>query len=294
MNTTTERPNLNELTQAEKNNLAKSTYDNNSYFQQLFQQDTVEIEIGDLAQAFRQEIMRILLQKDLVREPIELEQLHNYLSDEMRAYNFDDGVNKISTFFYETDNEIMQVYYRFIRLLRMNFVKEPFWFQKTPTIRLHCPNSKNNHHYPRYHTDVGYGHPPEEINIWIPFTKHVKEHGFRVMDVEHSKQILEQFNFNYSDFIHSAIHDKAFSHACDQLAKPVTTELGKMFAFDSRCVHTGEPLTAHSRVSMDVRILPLSQYDKMQITYQGSGRRKIIFAPGHCYHEQDSDSFLNV
>ncbi len=66
-----------------------------------------------------------------------------------------------------------------------------------------------------------------------------------------------------------------------------------MLAFDSRCIHTGVPLTAHTRISMDMRILPLSQYEKMDYAYQGLGRRKILFSPGHCYHEEHSDYFLN-
>jgi hypothetical protein len=69
----------------------------------------------------------------------------------------------------------------------------------------------------------------------------------------------------------------------------VTTELGKIMAFDSRCIHTGEPLKMHTRASMDIRILPIKEYEKMNIEYQGSGRRKILFAPGHCYHPLNSD-----
>ena len=49
-----------------------------------------------------------------------------------------------------------------------------------------------------------------------------------------------------------------------------------MLAFDSRCIHSGEPMKSHTRISMDIRILPLSQYEKMNIEYQGSGRRKIL------------------
>jgi hypothetical protein len=65
-----------------------------------------------------------------------------------------------------------------------------------------------------------------------------------------------------------------------------------MLAFDSRAIHSGEPMQIHTRISMDIRILPLSQYEKMTIEYQGSGRRKILFTPGHCYHQLDSDNFL--
>jgi len=287
-----ERININDLSTTEKVDLTQSIYAKKSYFQELFSQDTIELDMMELAQAFRQEITRMLIEKGLIKKAIELESLHECLSDEMKAYNFDDGVNKISTYFYETDDSFMKLYHRFMIFLRTHFVKEPFWFQKIPTLRIHCPRGLNSHHYPRYHTDIGYGHPPEEINIWIPFTRRLTGHGFRVMDTLASKQILEKFNYSFSDFIHFAIHNKSFSKKCDAFASPVLTDYGKLLAFDSRCIHTGEPLKWHTRISMDTRILPVSQYQKMKITYQGSGRRKIIFAPGHCYHEKDSDFLL--
>lgn len=291
---TTKRVNLNNLSQAERQALTRKTYAKKSYFQTLFNQDQIELDCAQQSQAFRNEIQRLLLEKNLVTEQVNLEKLHEHLSDDMKTYGFDDGVNKISTCFYETDESFQQVYYDFIRHLRENYFKEPFWFQSTPTIRIHCPNGKNNHHYPRYHTDIGYGHPPEEINLWLPLTYVLSGHGFRTMSVTDSTEILHDFDYDFPAFINSAIEDKDFSNYCDTVSEPVTTELGKVLAFDSRCVHTGEPLRAHSRASMDIRILPLSQYEKMEIEYQGAGRRKILFAPGHCYHEKNSDQFLKI
>ena len=106
---------------------------------------------------------------------------------------------------------------------------------------------------------------------------------------ETSRNILQPFNHDFAAFIQSAIHDKIFSQSCENNANPVTTAFGKMLAFDSRCIHSGEPMKSHTRISMDIRILPLSQYEKMNIEYQGSGRRKILFTPGNCYHANDSD-----
>jgi len=207
----------------------------------------------------------------------------------MKAYNFDDGVNKITTYFYDTDETFAAVYFQYIKFLREHFLKEPFWFQATPTIRIHCPNAENSHHYPRYHSDISYGHPPEEINIWLPLTNLQQGHSFRTLSVANSHNLLQPFAYDFGAFIHSAIHDKTFSKNCENQANPVITEFGKMLAFDSRCIHSGEPMQSHTRVSMDIRILPLSQYEKMKIEYQGSGRRKILFTPGNCYHALHSD-----
>lgn len=285
--------NLNDLTQDEKIDLTKKMYQEKSYFQKLFDADHIELACGDISKRLRNEIIRILLKNNLIHKSLELENLHNHISDVMRAYNFDDGVNKISTYFYDADEPFMEVYYSFIRFLRNHFLKEPFYFQKTPTIRIHCPYAKNNNHYPRYHTDIGYGHPPEEMNIWLPLTSVLSGHGFKAMSLSDSKQILEKFNYNFTQFIDHAIHDKEFSAHCDEIASPVATEFGNMIVFDSRCIHSGMPLFKHTRASMDIRIIPVSRYKQMQVTYQGSGRRKVIFAPGFCYHEQDSDTFFS-
>lgn len=294
MNTTAERVNLHTLTTEQKNTLTKEMYSQSSYFQNHFKKDYFEVGCQSIISDLRESITRLLINKKLINEPVPLEQLHEHLSDEMRAYNFNDGVNKISTHFYETDDQFMTEYHRLIQFLRQNLLKEAFWFQATPTIRLHCPNAINSNHYPRYHSDISYGHPPEEINIWIPLTDLVDAHGFRLLTVEQSKDILAQFDYDFAAFIDAAINDKPFSDSCDAKSAPMDTPLGDVLAFDSRCIHTGEPMISHTRISIDIRLVPLSEYDKMTIEYQGLGRRKILFAPGHCYNNKHSDQLLTV
>jgi hypothetical protein len=299
------KKNLNELSLIEKIELTKNTYAGISYFQQLFNSDVKEFNCEEITAEFRREIYRILIEKNLIRKEINpdtfknatefpLEELHRYVDEEMHAYNFDDGVNKISTHFYETDSLFESVYFKFIAFLRKNVIEEPFLFQRIPTIRIHCPNAKNNHHYPRYHSDIAYGHPPQEINIWFPLTDVLTGHGFKLMSLETSRSILDKYLYNFASFIDDAIHNKAFSAKCDSQAMPVTTKLGSILAFDSRNIHSGLPLMNHTRISMDIRVLPISQYEKMPVTYQGSGRRKVLFTPGECYHTFNSDVLFDA
>ncbi len=286
------RINLNNLSPKAKKELTQATYAKESYFYHLFNQHQVEFNCREISLKLRENLERLLIDKKIISTPVKLENLHEHITDELKEYNFNDGVNKLSTYFYETDPTFIAVYYEFIRYIRENIVKEPFWFQATPTIRIHCPNGKNNNHYPRYHTDIGYGHPPEEFNIWLPLTEVLTGHGFRAMSFLNSTNTLQKFDYDFNDFIDKSINDKLFSNECDAHSAAVTTEFGNMIFFDSRCIHTGEPLKTHTRASIDIRILPLSQYQTMEIEYQGSGRRKILFAPGHCYHENNSDYYL--
>ncbi|OGT60436.1 MAG: hypothetical protein A3E85_04335 [Gammaproteobacteria bacterium RIFCSPHIGHO2_12_FULL_45_12] len=268
---------------------AKETYAQKSYFQTLFNADEVNLSCKEHALQFQAEINRLVTEKNILPTIVSLESMHQYIGDELTAYDFTHGVNKLSSYFYQTDDHFKKVYHQFIRFLRNEIVKEPFLFQATPTIRLHCPKAINANLYPRYHSDIFYGHPPEEFNIWIPLTPKLGGHGFSIMSVDESKTELNKFNYDFAEFVGSATHDRSFSAHCESVAHAVEANLGEMFLFDSRCIHSGEPLKEHTRVSIDIRLLPLSQYQKMTVEYRGTGRLKILFELGHCYHELNSD-----
>lgn len=282
--------NLNTFTREELNNINLSTYENENYFQLNFKCEEFVADIQAFSTAFQQHILRILLDKKIINEPVELEFLHQFLSDELKAYDFAHGVNPVSTFFYETDDLFNKTYIDFIRYIRSHWVKEAFYFQATPTIRIHCPNAMNADLYPRYHTDICYGHPPEEVNIWIPLTKKLAGHGFSLLSLRDSKKLFEQFDYNYPEFIQRATHDRSFSDACKQVSHPAAAEFGEALLFDPRCIHSGEPLVSHTRISMDLRVIPVQAYNQMNIQHQGSGRLKILFEPGQCYHSKNSDT----
>jgi|GEM_PF-1608484 len=286
-----EKANIHSFSAAERAQMMRAAWQGQSRFQKDFNKDYIDLGCEIFTQSWREQIMRILVEKGAVAAGTQLEDLHRILSPEMKAYGFDDGVNKITTYLYDTDAAFEAHYHRFVKECLAKHFSYPFYFQATPTIRIHCPDGENNHHYPRYHTDIGYGHPPEEINIWIPLTAPVapQQHGFRRASVEDSRTILEPFGYDFTPFIERAVNDKPYNHELNTFAPQVQTPLGKMHAFDSRCVHTGEPLEKHTRVSIDVRIMPLADFDSLPVEYQGTGRRRIRYVPGQAYHPQLSN-----
>ena len=179
-----------------------------------------------------------------------MEDLHLSIPEKLKSYDFNNGINALSQKFYETDKEFNEIYLEYIKVLFKDFFKFPFYFQKTPTIRLHCPDALNNSHYPRYHSDVGYGHPPQEFNIWVPLKESFKSqrHGFRLMNIENTREILNQFDYRFDSFIKNAIAKKSFNEHLSEYAPQVDTNFGESLIFDSRCLHTGEPLIMHTRV----------------------------------------------
>jgi hypothetical protein len=251
-------------------------YERKSRFQSLFNVDMREFSY----QAhFREDVARLLQNKGIKD--------YDY-SDELRKYNLDDGVNGISVLLYEQDEYFTALYHSFIREISAYF--PPFYFQATPTIRIQC-SGENDHHYPRWHTDIGYGHPPGEINIWIPLTMpvHPQNHGFRLKSVFGSKAVLWYFNFDFEPFIKRAVEDAEFNKALYADSMSPATEVGKFIAFDSRCIHTGEPMIDHTRASIDIRIIPVDDFKAQKQIYQGTGRRKIRYVPGDGYNIKSSE-----
>ena len=225
---------------------------------------------------FRNQILRLLKKAGVVDDNFEdLEEMHKYVLDKsLLDYCMASGVNGITKHLYDVDDGFVEVYHSFMKDLykKLDF---DFYFQTLPTIRVHCPNTKNQHHYPRYHSDCFYGHPPEEINIWFTLTSN-KNSGFYVIDADNSKKWLDEYN-DSKLFIENAIDNKEFNNKGDSLAFEVETNLDKIFLFDALCIHTNQPRTTDSRLSIDVRINPVEDFVD---GYVGAGRMKAEFRPG--------------
>lgn len=276
----------NSLSVAEICPLMKREFSRQSTCQQKFNEDFVNLSTASYSSLFCERIMDKLNQMGICLDS--LQNLHLSLPEELKEYNFEDGVNKISHSFYEMDEKFYKIYYEFLNYIKINFFHFDFYFQKTPTLRLHTPNSPNNNHYPRYHSDIAYGHPPQEINIWIPLTPlhPLEKHGFKITTVKETYLIVEKWGFDLEKFIESSTMNPDTTEQCHQVSRDVETEFGEMLVFDSRCLHTGMPLIHHSRVSMDIRIIPKYKMDNLSLTYQGKGRQKILFIPGEGYHAE--------
>lgn len=288
--TTPERPYFFTLPVAERNQLMRGKFSIHSRFFNRFGVDMCDLDCGPFSSILRGEVIRILEKKGVCVPGGRLEDLHHSLTAEQKRYGFNDGVNLVTTYLYETDEQFIAQYHAMIKECVQQHFPYPFLFQAIPTIRIHCPDAENSHHYPRYHTDINYGHPPEEINLWIPLTEPLppQQHGFRMMKLHDSQRLLAQYGFDFAPFIESAVTDRQFNERLNALAPQVSTPFGKMLAFDSRCIHTAEPLLRHTRVSIDIRIIAEVDFEASEVLYQGVGRRKIRYLPGEAYHSKMS------
>ena len=240
---------------------------------------------------FRHEILRLLKEKKVVDKNFtDLENIHKYILDnELTNYDFNSGVNGITKKLYDIDESFINTYYLFLQDLykQLNF---NFYFQSVPTIRVHCPEAKNENHYPRYHNDVFYGHPPEELNVWFSLTDN-KHSGFNVINFNNSKKWFNECNNDVDVFIDKAINDKEFNKKGDKLSFEVESDLKTIFVFNSLCIHTNKPRINDSRVSIDVRINPVKDFVD---GYVGKGRMKAEFKPDgkFGYYEKSIEEML--
>ena len=117
----------------------------------------------------------------------------------------------------------------------------------------------------------------------------VEGYGFSISDLKESIKIFEELNFEFDDLKNNK---KKYSEKLISHSKLQNFEFGKSVLFDSRCFHSTIPLKNHTRVSIDVRIVPVSEFEKFSHNYQGSGRKKVLFIPGEGYNEKSIDNLV--
>ena len=80
----------------------------------------------------------------------------------------------------------------------------------------------------------------------------------------------------------------------ERASTPISTlqnfDYGQAVLFDTRCLHSTQPLKNHTRVSIDVRITPVDLFHKFNHHYQGTGKKAVIYKPGDGYNSKSIDN----
>ena len=128
-------------------------------------------------------------------------------------------------------------------------------FQRRPTFRCHVAGGGEATGVA--HRDVDNGHPPAEINYWLPLTR-----------VGGSNSLYTESSPGRADFA------------------PFDAEYGEMLRFwGAECMHYTVPNeTARTRVSFDFRVVPRSCY----VEEDCAGGRADPYRPGEFYGEMDA------
>lgn len=154
--------------------------------------------------------------------------------------------------FYDTFGQWQPLYVAFLRDVIAKFFTEHFYYQATPTFRVHLPH---NLAVGEFHTDREYGHPEGEVNFWLPLTPAFETNSIWI------EAARGQGNFQSVDI-----------------------EPGYVVAFDAANLKHGnlKNETGQTRVSFDFRCLCLSDYRAIDAPRR-SINTGLAFAPGSYY-----------
>jgi len=231
---------------------------------------------------FDEEILSILKDRKFIRQSRELDKIHKELPETDMEVDVNQ-INNIVKTFYEPSKQIKTLYRTFMAECVQPIIKKALYFQSTPTFRFSFPKSKGMTKRD-YHNDIMLGHPPEEINVWVPFTNSSQSRSFVILDLKKSLELQKKFNYNMTS-IHQAIwKNDDIKEYCDKHSQVVELNKGEFILFDSRCIHAAILNESDcTRVSMDVRVIQIEDYDHLPFTYVGTGRRQAKFTPEDYY-----------
>ena len=290
----------------EKGHMGKTIIFDSSNDQELFMKDF--LSPSDMQEKFDSwriinnfDTKNILLKKNLINELVlkgfakkeeldkfdnPLENLHKCLNDSKKELD-ETEQNKVSINFYDISSSFKHEYIKFLKNSIANLFSEPIYFQNIPTFRFHFPFQKGYEWEDRYHTDIMLGHPPYEYNIWIPFTKVYDSNSMRITPLEDSLNFYKKCNYDFELFAENVQYDREWISELRKKSSALQMNYGDFIIFDPRCLHcTQNNLTNVTRISLDIRIITESSLKKYSREYKTTGRKKMLFQPGHYFSEK--------
>ena len=219
-------------------------------------------------------------------EVAELSKCHEILPGDF-LFTDEHNINPLTESFYSISNQFIKKYKDFMKNEISKYFHFDYYYQSTPTIRAQLAGALGSDERPRVHNDIMIGHPPAEINIWLPFTQAYGENSLLLAPLDQSIQIMKALDFDFDLFSKKLQYDDDFFYELRSILSPLTLDYGQAIIFDSRCLHaTQRNTTNNSRLSMDVRIVGKKELDDTPIDYVGTGRLKMPFQPGLYYDSQ--------
>ena len=267
----------------------KKDYFQSNYFQKKFDSNSKIIEMkqaNDLTNIFLKQLNNLFKISCSIDE---ISNLHNKLDENLKVYDQKFGINEISNHFYDMPETFKNKYIELLKLQVRNIIGQDFYFQDNPTLRVQAPHISSKSYYPYYHSDIQLGHPPYEINLWIPLNppSHSEGYGFSISSLEDSIKIYEKYDFDIYKITENV---RNISNHLNPIAALQNFEYEKAILFDSRRLHSALSLENHTRVSIDVRIMVVDLFHKFNHHYQGTGRNRVNYKPGYAYNIKSIDN----
>ncbi len=166
--------------------------------------------------------------------------------------------------FIDNDPTFINLYNDFVRniIKKIHFPKEKqILFQTTPNLRISFPGSTSIGSRPGYdpegvvglHTDGEFGHLDEELNFIIPLTL-----MFETNSVYYEPEI--ESNFDHIDYNVVTLSKNQY----------FTGKLNKLKHYNR------VNITGQTRVSLDIRVIPSSQYKESEVCSVSSHKKFVV------------------
>jgi len=260
----------------------KSHYNKDNILIKKFNTDILKIDLGTESKKLEKHIIDCLYKKKIIHtKKIQLNKIHEYITSDNTNEESNNDVtrNKLTEVFFEKDEVFFKIYFSMITKIKKK-LKFNFLFQKDPFLRFNFP-TKNKVDTLLPHVDLAIGHPPGEVNLWLPLTSVTKSNSMSVSNLKKSMLFFKKFDFDFDYY--SKIYNKKIWKMALGILKPYIAKQGETIVFDSRVMH--KSLLNNSkktRVSLDFRILP-TDLQKIAKMYRGTGYKKQKFQKGHYY-----------
>ncbi len=233
---------------------------------------------------FEKYILEKLYKNNLiVKKNIKLENVHLYVKkNQFTKENSSSDItrNILTEYFFNKDKIFFNIYKKIIFQLKRE-LQFDFLYQKDPFLRFNFPTKKKEDNL-LPHVDLALGHPPGEINIWLPITNVSKNNSMSISTLEYSNNFFSKYNFNFQKYIKA--YNYSIKKKAEKILIPYVAKKGEAAIFDGRIMH--KSLLNNSkktRVSLDFRILPVI-YEKSAKKYIGTGYLKQRFIRGKYYN----------
>ena len=247
-------------------------------YQHVFEYDTSLYNFDELIRRHINETTGVRI--------VELSQCHKIIPEEFKFIDQHE-LTPLSRSFYEIGAEFDEAYSNFMEHEVAKLSEHNYLYQKTPTIRAQMPKPIGFNWKPSIHTDIMLGHPPDEINLWVPFTNAFQTNTLMIAPLEESIRIIKELDFDFEDLANKVQHDEAFFNDVKSIMAPVTLEYGQALIFDPRCLHATQiNSTDSTRISMDVRFISHKSLENTPLKYVGTGRKKMPFEAGFYYNSK--------
>lgn len=252
---------------------------------------TNSFNVGNIR--FKELLIEELIQKKiasknlLMKHNFELENLHKCLIGNDKNKLDSTEQNNVSINFYEISESLKIQYIILVKNYISKLFSEKIYYQKIPTFRFHFPNQIGYEWEDRYHSDIMLGHPPYELNVWIPFTSVYGSNSMRITPLEDSMNFMSKENYDFELFVKNVQYSKKTIKDLKKKSSSLEMKYGQYVIFDPRCLHcTQNNVTDVTRISMDIRIITESNLKKYSRDYRTTGRKKMFFLPGHYFSNE--------